>query len=157
MSRAVRPCPLQWSAIAALPVDAFAVFVAEDERPLWGLGGLLDWQMRAVLSRHLHAGHLHGRVDEALLMTASAGVAASRLFAFGLGKRARVTEDVFTLRAKEACASLRKAGVKRVAIGLPEAPALPVSARLLVDALQASALDAWLVGPAEALESALNR
>lgn len=151
MTQAVHPCPLEWPAIAALPVDAFAVFVAEDERPLWGLAGLLDWRMRAALSRHLRAGHLEGRGDEALLMTASPGHRASRLFAFGLGPRAKSTEERFARRAKTACESLRKAGVARVAIGIPEAPALPASARILVDALKTTSLEAWVVGPVEAL------
>lgn len=153
----MHPCPLEWSAIAALPVDAFAVFVAEDERPLWGLAGLLDWRMCAALSRHLHAGLLEGRADEALLMTASHGLAASRLFAFGLGARAKSTEEMFARRAKQACEALQKAGVKRVAIGVPEAPVASVSARILVDALEASSLEAWVVGPAESLGRAFER
>lgn len=157
MSHAPRPCPLDWSAVAALTVDAFAVFVAEDERPLWGLGGLLDWQMCAALSKHLRAGLLHGRADEALLMTGSHALAGSRLFAFGLGGQGETTGEQFARRAKSACDSLRKAGVRRVAVGVPEKPGVSISAPILLDALRETSLEAWVVGPLEVLEPVFKR
>lgn len=149
-------CPLELAAVEALPVDAFALFVAEDERPLWGLGGLLDWRSCAGLSKHLLSGALAGSAGETLLTTAAPGVETSRIFAFGLGPQGGIDHKLFARRAREACEALRKAGIRRVAIGVPEKPAMPEGARLLADALAATGeLDAWIVGPLPAMSRAI--
>lgn len=156
MSGRLRLCPVEAAALQALPLDAFVLFVAEDERPLWGLGGLLDWQMCAGLSKRLHAGDLTGTAGETVLTTASHGLAAPRIFAFGLGPQAKVDKPSFDRRALAACQSLLKAGARRVAIGLPEVPSLPEAARSLQAAVEATpGLEAWLVGPVDALAMVL--
>lgn len=155
MSGRVRPCALDAAALDALPIDAFALFVSEDERPLWGLGGLLDWRMCAGLSRRLQASDLTGAAGETVLTVAPQGLSATRIFAFGLGPQARVDRASFDRRAHEACQSLLKAGARRVAIGLPEVPAVADFASSLKAAVEATpGLQAWLVGPVEALAAA---
>lgn len=144
----VRAAPLELATLDALDVDAWAVFVAEDERPLFGLAGLLDWKLTGRLTKLIRDGSLAGSAGETLLTASSHGLKGSRIFAFGLGKSEKTA---FSQRASEAIAALVKAGVKRVAIGVPEKPSGEEAARSIVEAVRASALDeAIIVGPAEA-------
>lgn len=46
------------------PLNAVIATLHEDERPLQGLAGLLDWRFRGAISEFLRSGVLHGRTGE---------------------------------------------------------------------------------------------
>lgn len=139
----VAPTP---EAVGKLSVDAFALFVAEDERPLSGLGGVLDWLARGGVSKYLLEGHLVGRVGETLLATPDHALTPRRVFFFGLGALAQATEAQFEKQARVAIDTLVRAGVRSVGVSLPERPVAEQSERVLRRVLDESGkLEAWLV------------
>jgi hypothetical protein len=148
--------PLDLATLDAIAVDSYAIFVAEDERPLWGLGGLLDWRLSAGLSRFLKAQVVVGERDEAFLTPIKGLLPGSRIFAFGLGPLAQVTAERFAGIAERSLSALAKAGVESVAIGLPERPPLSAAARSLRLAMgPLGSAEAYLLGPVSELEKTL--
>jgi hypothetical protein len=149
--------PLDLATLDALTVDSYVFFVGDDERPLSGLGGLLDWRLAAGLSRLLLDGRLVGAANESLLTPTLGALPGARIFAFGLGSLSRCTADVFAQAAQRAAAALTKAQATSIAIGLPEQPSLPVAAKALAQAFQPHrAIDVHLLGPVAELERALR-
>jgi hypothetical protein len=147
--------PLELAALDSIGVDAYALFVGADERPLQGLGGLLDWRLAGGLSEHLKAARLAGTPSESFLTTTGGVLPGRRIFAFGLGSIAQ-THNTFATEARRAVAALLKAQVTSLAIGLPEQPPVPVAAKLLVSALEPlKGIDVSIFGPLIELTQAL--
>ena len=91
----------------------------EDERPLRGAAGLVDWRLCGALSRTILAGHLVGGLGEKALFAAPAPLRTGGLLLLGLGR-----SEAFEERsARAACASiadtLRGARTSSVALALP--------------------------------------
>ena len=59
--------PLTMEALDQADAEALCLFVSEDERPLTGLAGLVDWRLSGRLSRMIRAGLVIGAAGEALL------------------------------------------------------------------------------------------
>jgi hypothetical protein len=71
--------------IDKIDADVIALSFFEDERPLRGGAGLVDWRMNGELSRQILDGTIGGREGESLLMSTDGRMAAPRLLLFGLG------------------------------------------------------------------------
>ena len=70
----------------ALPgVDSLCVFVGQDERPLRGTAGYVDWRLCGALSRVLLQGFFIGAQGDCLLIPSEGRIAMSRIFALGTG------------------------------------------------------------------------
>mgnify|MGYP002478384035 FL=1 len=95
-----------------LPARDILVFVRPDERPLQGLGGLLDWRLCGALTRILERGLFEGREGERLLTGSLRRVPAERIFLYGTGGK-----DPRACLA-EALATVGRAGGRKVAIAL---------------------------------------
>lgn len=65
--------------------DIVALPFFEDERPLRGASGLVDWRMNGALSRLILQGAVSGLEGESLLMSTDGRISAPRLLLFGLG------------------------------------------------------------------------
>ncbi len=102
--------------------EAVCLLVAEDERPLRGAAGYLDWRLCGALSRVLLDSFFSGRPDERLLMPTGGKVPAQRLFAVGLGPSRSVTALGLEHALKATAEMLMKAQAKTVAIALPHLP-----------------------------------
>ncbi len=101
-------------------IDALCVFVAEDDRPLSGAAGYLDWRMCGALSRVLLQGFFKGDRGEQLLMPTSGGVSTVKLFAVGAGNSKALDASTLGLLLESSALMLKKAGVTSVAISLPK-------------------------------------
>ena len=102
-------------------VDALALFIGEEERPLTGAAGFADWRLLGGLSRVLLDSFFLGAAGDALLLPTQSRLNVSRVFAFGLGKQSAWDSDALDKAFKDAAAALNKALVTSVAVGLPEA------------------------------------
>ena len=115
--------PGGFTTLDTLAVDALALFVAADERPLRGVNSALDWRLCGRLSRVLREGVFGGRPGERALLPTGGRVRANKLFLFGAGPT-----DELAGRAREllgeAAAVLTRARVESVAIALPHEAAL---------------------------------
>lgn len=101
-------------------VDALCVFVTDDDRPLSGAAGYLDWRMCGSLSRVLLQGFFKGDRGEQLLMPTSGGVQAVKLFAVGAGPSKTLDASTLGLLLESSALMLKRAGVASVAISLPK-------------------------------------
>ena len=84
------------------PVETLAVGIPEDERPLRGNAGFVDWRLGGELSRQLKSGFVSGEPGEAVLLPAQRPFAAARILLFGLGPAdgtGRVLQRAFAVGA----------------------------------------------------------
>jgi len=99
-------------------VESACLFVFEDERPLRGLAGLIDWRLCGRLSRILMDGRFVGAAGDALLFPVE-GIGPGKLFCFGSGLREKLGAKDFGEAARRAGQALTKAGVESFATSLP--------------------------------------
>jgi Cytosol aminopeptidase family, N-terminal domain len=124
--------PLTMEALDQADAEALCLFVSEDERPLTGLAGLVDWRLSGRLSRMIRAGLVIGAAGEALLTPPGMRLAFKKLFVFGLGNARG--EDELAGRLADALRRLSTAGVKDAALQLPARLAPEAGVRTLMDA-----------------------
>jgi hypothetical protein len=104
--------------------DALCLFVAEDDRPLSGAAGFVDWRLGGGLSRVLQQGFFIGAVDDRLLVPTSGTLPVPRIFAVGVGLEAGLDAARLGTLLEGAAAMLKKAGVGSVALALPRGSGL---------------------------------
>ena len=104
--------------------DAVCVLITEDERPLEGAAGFVDWRMGGALSRVLQSGFFVGSPGEKLLVPTDQTLPTPRLFAMGLGPRKGVTPLGVEHALAAAATMLTKAGVQSVAFSVSRVPQL---------------------------------
>ncbi len=68
------------------PAEALLAALPEDERPLRGDAGHLDWRLGGEISRLLASGYLSGRRDEAAMIPGGAMLGADRVILIGVGR-----------------------------------------------------------------------
>ena len=128
-----------------LDCDAVCLFVAEDDRPLSGAAGFVDWRLGGGLSRVLQQGFFVGAVDDRLLFPTSGNLPMPRIFVIGVGPEASVDAARLGKLLEGAAAMLKKAGVGSVALALPKAASLGDEAR--VEALKRHFMPGFGNGP----------
>lgn len=114
-------------------VDALCLFVAEDDRPLPGTAGYVDWRLCGSLSQVLKKGFFTGVKDDWLLLPSDGRLPFPRVFAVGLGRRASLDKEALGQVLASAARVLAKARVESVALEIP-------SGAKLDEAAQAAAL-----------------
>ncbi|HVE82345.1 MAG TPA: M17 family peptidase N-terminal domain-containing protein, partial [Myxococcales bacterium] len=122
-------------------VDSLCVFVAEDERPLQGAAGFLDWRMGGALSRVLVSGFFVGAPGDTLLIPTLGKISIPRVFAIGVGKAASLDPPALAAALRTAAAVLGKARSESVALELPGSGVVEDAAR--AQALRESFLPAF--------------
>jgi hypothetical protein len=105
-----------------LRAEALAVPFFEDDRPLVGVLGLVDWRTCGLLSRLVTRGRLRGRRGERLLVAARPKLSFEKLFVFGLGPRGEFDEAVFEEGVRAMADVLGRARVRACVCALPGRP-----------------------------------
>jgi hypothetical protein len=103
-------------------IEAICCFVVEDERPLSGATGFLDWRLCGGLSKILGSGFFVGAPGDKLLLPTDSRVPAKKVFAVGLGRASSVTALGLEHALTQAAAMLSKAKVDSVALAFPMLP-----------------------------------
>ncbi len=103
-------------------VDAVCCFLTDDERPLPGAPGFIDWRLCGGLSRVLRGGFFQGLPGERLLVPSAGQLPAPKLFAVGLGRQAAVTALGLEHALGQAAEMLVKAQVTSVALAFATLP-----------------------------------
>ncbi len=102
-----------------LGVDTLCLFVAEDERPLKGTAGYVDWRMCGALSRVLLDRFFIGSPGDCLLIPSDGKIAMSRIFAVGIGNIEGFGLDSLIRTMGDAGRMLSRAQVRTVALEIP--------------------------------------
>lgn len=115
----VRFVPAELRRLDALRCEALALPFFEDERPLLGATGLVDWRLCGALSKLLLRGRVTGARGEVVLLPPRPKLPVDKLFLFGVG--ARGAFDAATLDATIAVAlrTLSSTRVRTAAFVLP--------------------------------------
>ncbi|HEX8705063.1 MAG TPA: M17 family peptidase N-terminal domain-containing protein [Myxococcaceae bacterium] len=114
-------------------VDSLCLFVAEDDRPLPGTAGYVDWRLCGALSRVLKKGFFTGAKDDWLLLPSEGRLPFPRVFVVGLGRREALDREALGHVLASAAKVLAKAKAESVALEIPTGTHLD-------EAAQASAL-----------------
>lgn len=103
----------------ALRREAISIPFFEDERPLSGALGLVDWRLLGFVSRLILRGRISGRAGERVLVPARPRLSFEKLFLFGLGPRARFDEAVVRDGTSRMLETLTRAHVRASVLVLP--------------------------------------
>ncbi|MGI5863367.1 MAG: M17 family peptidase N-terminal domain-containing protein [Myxococcales bacterium] len=103
-------------------LDAASLFVFEDQRPLKGAAGYIDWRLCGGLSQILKAGRFVGERGDALLFPTGGRLRFERVFCFGAGQRRAFTVSVYSALVKRACEAMSLAGSRAFVTELPPVP-----------------------------------
>ena len=113
--------------------DSLCLFVGEDERPLRGAAGFVDWRMCGQLSRVLRNQFFTGKEGDTLLLPSGGRFPSGRIFVIGLGPTKKLDAAALGRVLEKAAQTLVKAKVEAVAGELP-------GEGLLEDGVRAGAL-----------------
>jgi hypothetical protein len=102
-----------------LSAEVLACAIWEDERPMLGLAGLVDWRLAGKLSALAKSGFLTGKLDEALMMPGRPRLSFEKLLVLGLGKRASFGEDAVVRAITRLLDTLEGLQIKRAVVELP--------------------------------------
>lgn len=100
-------------------VDALCLFVAEDDRPLPGTAGFVDWRLSGALSRVLKQKFFTGTRQDWLLVPSDGRLPITRIFVVGLGVRKELDAGTLGQALANAAQVLGKAQVESVALEIP--------------------------------------
>lgn len=103
----------------AMRSEALSIPFFEDERPLSGTLGLVDWRLSGFVSRLILRGRISGRSGEGVLIPARPRLSFEKLFLFGLGPRSRFDERVLRDATSRMLTTLTKARVRASVLVLP--------------------------------------
>jgi len=110
-------------------VDSLCLFVSEDERPLKGAAGYVDWRMCGALSQIVSNAFFTGARKDCLLIPSGGRIAIPRVFALGLGNAKSLSAVGLGDAMANAARVLTRAGVSAVALEIPGAGAVSESTR----------------------------
>ncbi|WNG35892.1 peptidase M17 [Archangium violaceum] len=110
-------------------VDALCLFVGEDDRPLPGSAGYVDWRLCGSLSRVLQSGFFVGAREDSLLLPSDGRFPVPRIFVIGLGQRRGMDASSLGEALANAGQVLAKAKVEAVALEIPGVGALDEGTR----------------------------
>lgn len=106
-------------AIDGLRCEAIALPFFQDERPLRGAAGLVDWRLCGRLSKLLVRGRVRGTRGERVLVPARPRLACDKLFLFGLGPRAQFDETTFVAAIADVLDTLEGVRARTTVLALP--------------------------------------
>ena len=101
------------------PTEAFVLPFFEDERPLRGALGLVDWRLCGTISQGLLRGEYSGARGERVLIPGEPRLRADKLLLIGLGAVHAFNEDVFDEAVELILSSLEGLRVRSAHCVLP--------------------------------------
>ncbi|MCC7539166.1 MAG: leucyl aminopeptidase [Deltaproteobacteria bacterium] len=102
-----------------LKSEALALSVFEDERPLRGAAGLVDWRLCGRLSALAVKRRLTGRLGEVVLIPARPRLPFEKLMLFGAGPSSGFDESAFCERVSQVLETLTRVRVRGSVMTLP--------------------------------------
>jgi len=116
--------------------DMLVIAHFEDERPLRGVGGLVDWRLNGKLSRFILDGFITGAWGEQVMYPQGGRLPFNNLLYFGLGERDKFGSTRFREISSRILRTVMRLGVSSLALSLP--------GRETVKLVPRQAIDFWL-------------
>jgi hypothetical protein len=112
--------------VVRAPAEAVLAMIPEDERPLRGEAGQLDWRLDGEISRLLESGYITGSREEAALLPGGPMIGALRVMLIGVGGGGDLAGRHLQRALRAVLPKLVALRVSRIALALPAAiePAL---------------------------------
>jgi hypothetical protein len=130
-------CPLELNALDELRCEVVLVPYFADEKPVRGLGELIDWRQYGKISRMQQSGVMTGQTGETTLVALGKPLRVPKAIFFGLGDSSK---EFSAEHLSAACSGLQKilnqADLRAIALCLPGRSTRVVES--------SSALKAWL-------------
>lgn len=111
--------PASMESLDGLQTEVIVLPFFEDERPLQGAAGLIDWRLCGALSRKLMAGYLDGHFGEKGMLATPAKLKAEGLLLVGLGPIASFDRPTGERACSLIADTLRESKVTTAALALP--------------------------------------
>lgn len=93
--------------------------VTEDERPLRGLAGLLDFRLQGRLSQLTKTGFLTGKIGEVVLIPGKPALAFDKVILFGLGRRQQFGDHAYRHVIERILSTLEGIRARSAVVELP--------------------------------------
>lgn len=119
--------------IDELSYDTLVLTHFTDERPLRGLGGLIDWRLNGSLSRMLLSDNLSGAWGEQMLYPQGDRLPFKWVLLFGLGDRGKFGSTRFKEISNRMLRTLMRLQCSSFATALPGRESLKLVPRQLID------------------------
>jgi hypothetical protein len=149
-------------AIDLAPAEVVACSMWEDERPLRGVAGLLDWRLAGRLSILVKSGFMRGEAGEVVLVPGRPKLPFEKVLVFGLGPRARFDDGVVRQTLTRLKSTLDGLKVKRALVELPgrgngELDIELATELLALEASEILAEQAWTLVDTEEAEASMTQ
>ena len=120
-----------------LPGEVLVVPLFEDQRPLAGPAGVVDWRLDGALTRMILAGELSGKTGERLAVQTNGKFAAPWVLLAGGGAWCKLDRTGYVQLVERLLKLAARAGINEMALCLPPAEQIPPSelARIVQEAL----------------------
>ena len=110
--------------IDKMPSDTLVLSVFNDEKPLKGANGLIDWRLCGKISKMVMAGTISGRYKESTLIL-SKNPRMPRILVVGLGGSKDFNEKRLADIAQFIGKKLKNVGAKKVSLAIPGSSYFP--------------------------------
>lgn len=116
----------------------------EDERPLKGPAGLLDWRLNGAISREIINGRITGRFKETIIIPSNGRIQSPKVLLIGLGPTGRISYPKLREISAHLLDTLLKINVLHFCCSIPHSKPYPLEC--------SKAVEVWVEGVADALE-----
>jgi hypothetical protein len=143
--------------------ELVACAVWQDQRPMRGAAGLLDWRLAGTLSRLAREGFFGGELGEVLFLPGRPRLCFEKVLVFGLGARSGFEESTFRSVISHLLRALRGLSVRRAVVELPGRADGGIEAERACELLLECVGDSedhdawWLIEPPEAQKRIAER
>jgi len=116
----------------------------EDERPLRGPAGLLDWRLNGVISREIIGGRITGRFKETVIIPSSRWIQSPKILLVGLGSARHISYPKLREVSAYLLQTLLKINILDFCCSIPHSKPYPLEC--------SKAVEVWVEGLADALD-----
>lgn len=132
--------------IDGVEFDTMILSFFEEEKPVKGLAGLVDWRLNGKINRLIKLGNLSGRFRESMLMPSSGRLPCRRLCLFGLGSAGEFNQPKIREASWFIMDTLRRLQTESWAMALPGSSMQGASFRMRAEILLEEYLRVFSVG-----------
>ena len=102
-----------------IETEAVVLLFFQDERPLKGASGMVDWRMCGAISNMILSERISGEKGESILIAPSRKIKGKKILMIGLGISSEIDEEKIRKTGMEVINKLANIGVRNFSIAMP--------------------------------------